>query len=174
MRRGGKPALVEFGSDMVLLKRSLSRLRELSGWASRPGGRNRDRYDLMRFRKLILCSGNQREEQQRMTIDTPLDLSPILPWLLGILAAAGFGVLGRLQGKHVAPWAVGGGLSALLVATLAAGLAHSVSVPYSDEVRRAWQIRALIFTLFVLGVSAGLVLFLYRRSTSERKPQGPT
>jgi hypothetical protein len=103
-------------------------------------------------------------------IDTPLDLRPTLPWLVGILGAAAFGVLGRLQGKHLAPWAIGGGISALLVATLAAGLAHASSVPYSDEVRRVWQMRALIFTLLVLGISAGLLFFFHRRSLGVQTP----
>ena len=76
-----------------------------------------------------------------------------VPWCLAALTAMCFGWLARRSGHNWGLWAAGGGVFALVTATVVFGLGHSTAIPFSNADRVHDQIR---WTL----ESSGLVLLL--------------
>ena len=64
-----------------------------------------------------------------------------IPWLLAIVTAGWFWWMAKRAGRNVTLWAVGGAAFGLVVSTLVLGLGHAASIPFSDQQRRAQQLK---------------------------------
>jgi len=77
----------------------------------------------------------------------------MIPWPVAAATAAWFGFMAYRAGKNCVVWAIGGGVLALVVATIVVGLGQATFIPYyTDEIAT--------FRLEVAGVAILLVLCL--------------
>ncbi len=78
----------------------------------------------------------------------------IIPWVLGLLTALWFGWMAYAARRNRLFWAFGGGLFALVAATLLFGLGHAAAIPFSEAERirqhLGWALGS-IFLIVVLG-----------------------
>ena len=102
--------------------------------------------------------------------DVPLTPHPIWPILLAVIAGCGYGLIGHKNSNSGTLWAISGAGLSLVVATLASGLANSVSLPYTDEVRNSWQIKAILVSVILIAIP---LIFLLRAYFQRNKPQNP-
>ena len=102
--------------------------------------------------------------------DVPLTPHPIWPILLAVIAACCYGLIGHKNSNSGTLWAISGAGLTLVVATLASGLANSVSLPYTDEVRSHWQMKAILISIALIAIP---LMLLLRANFQRNKPQIP-
>ena len=102
--------------------------------------------------------------------DVPLTPHPIWPILLAVIAGCGYGLIGHKNSNSGTLWAISGAGLSLVVATLASGLANSISLPYTDEVRNSWQMKAILVSVILIAIP---LIFLLRAYFQRNKPQNP-
>ncbi len=66
-----------------------------------------------------------------------------VPWLLALATALWFALMARKAGRSWFGWALGGGLFALVTATLTLGLAQAAFIPISTEAYISWRAKSI-------------------------------
>lgn len=117
-------------------------------------------------------------QQTAMLLEKPLIFTPVWPFVFAILAAGIFGYLALRFGQSIPLWASTAGISTLVVGACAAGLFHSVAVPYSPSRLGSLQATAMLLTFLLMAGSAALVFFLEQNrqrpgAAPQKKPAEP-
>lgn len=89
----------------------------------------------------------------------PFAPHPAWPFVVAVLAAILFAVLGLGSRGRAVAWGLSGALLTLGAATVVSGLADATAIPYTDAVRNARQITALLISVLIVA-SGGVFLAL--------------
>jgi hypothetical protein len=76
-----------------------------------------------------------------------------VPWLLALLTAGWFGWMASCAGRSWILWAVGGATFGLVISTIVLGLAQAATIPFSDQERRADQIKWTIAAVVIIAAA---------------------
>ena len=93
----------------------------------------------------------------------------IAPWILSIVTAIWYGIMGYKADGHWLGWALGGAFFALAASTLILGLCDSALIPLSHDEDVSLQVKSVLLAclpILLVGGSAMIILM--------RKGQGQT
>jgi len=87
----------------------------------------------------------------------------IVPWALAAATALWFGWMAGRSGRNWILWALGGGLFALVTATIIFGVGHASAIPFSDRERARLQDDWTLLSIAVIGVLGWLFTMPFHR-----------
>ncbi len=98
----------------------------------------------------------------------------IIPWILAVLSGLWFGWRAQKSRRLWPLWSLGGGLSALVLATIVFGLRHATCIPFSDVDRTMCQVVATAAAaVFIGGFDWLMALSLEDRGPTAIELSGP-
>ena len=74
----------------------------------------------------------------------------MIPWPVAAATAAWFGVMAYKAGKNSVVWAIGGGVLAMVVATIVVGLAQATFIPYDTEEITTFRLKVAALALVLV------------------------
>ncbi len=74
----------------------------------------------------------------------------IMPWILALLSGLWFGWRASRSERLWLLWSLGGGLFALVVATIIFGLRHATCIPFSDYDRAMCHLVAVVAAVVII------------------------
>ena len=74
----------------------------------------------------------------------------MIPWPVAVVAAIWFGVMAHKSGKNRVVWAIGGGLLALVAATLVLGLGQATFIPFDSEEVIPFRVKAAVLAILLV------------------------
>jgi hypothetical protein len=74
----------------------------------------------------------------------------MIPWPIAAATAAWFGLMAHKAGKNSVVWAIGGGVLAMVVATIVVGLAQATFIPYDTEEITTFRLKVAALALVLV------------------------
>ena len=94
----------------------------------------------------------------------------IVPWILSIVTAIWFGVMGLRADGYWLRWAVAGALFALVASTMVLGLCDAALFPTSPEEYVSFRINSVALAVLPILLVGGIPMIrLLRQGLSERE-----
>ena len=86
-----------------------------------------------------------------------MDYSSLPAYILAILTAAGFALLGYRLKKGIVLWCVGGAILGLCISTICIGLMHAETLPYTPSNFGRKQSIGIVVAVVVIGITAAII-----------------
>ena len=91
----------------------------------------------------------------------------IAPWILSLLTAIWYGIMGHKASGHWLRWALNGALFALVASTLVLGVCNAAFIPRSHEEYVSLQVKSLLLAFLpILLVGGSMMIMLMRKGPS--------
>jgi len=92
----------------------------------------------------------------------------IAPWILSIVTAIWYGIMGYKADGHWLGWALGGAFFALAASTLILGVCNAAFIPRSPEEYASIQVKSVLLAFLpVLLVGGSAMIILMRKGQGQ-------
>ena len=88
-------------------------------------------------------------------------------YLLSIVSAAWFTLMAYRFQKSLALWRIGGAVLGLCVSSICLGLAHAVTLPYTNSEIRRMQWVGVTWTIVIIGITSAIIAAANRNRISS-------
>jgi 4-hydroxybenzoate polyprenyltransferase len=86
-----------------------------------------------------------------------MDYSSLSAYLLSIVTAAAFALMGYRLGRGTVMWCIAGAILGLCISTICIGLMHAATLPYTPSKFRMREWVGIIVAVVLIGITGALI-----------------